>query len=338
MSKHKNLIIVHSYCPSIEKESIMVDCISRFKEFGYDVLHISNFPVRDRYQALSDYYFHNNKNILLDRSKSRVRWFANNIFYISIYPNCTSYTCCRNCSIGANMALLLGYDSFIYTDYDNIIGYKDANVISDLFHTLEKADAIFFDSGSEKESFYEITMVGGSSRFFSENLKLPKTIDEWEADRSYTLPNGNYRSVEEGTAHKILPFIKYNNIKIIKSDNKEHRMGNIFPNSEIDKCTPCGVGVAYNPKDKTKPYVYLVNKKGCEHKVYIDGELINLTNHGGQFSATEVNIENEAKDIKVLIDNELMFDRSISISNIKEYESMASVGFFPQDGETITNE
>lgn len=324
----KNLIIVHSYCPDLNKESAMVDCIVRFKKFGYDVLHISNFPVRDKYQTLSDYYFYNNENILLDKTNSRVRWFANNIFYISIYPNCTSYTCCSNCSIGANIALLLGYDSFIYTDYDNIIGHEDSNVIGDLFRTLEMSDAIFFDSGSEKESFYEFAMVCGSSYFFSRHLKLPKTIDEWEADRSYTLANGNYRSVEEGTVYKIQPFINDFNIEIIKSNNKKHRMGNIFPNSQIDKCTPCGVGVAYNPKDKTKPYVYLVNKKGCEHKVYIDGELINLTNHGGQFSATEVDIKDKSKDVKVCIEDESIFSQAISLGNIEEYKNKASVNFF----------
>jgi len=345
MSKNKNLIIVHSYCQSLKKEAVMVECIERFKRFGYDVLHISNFPVRDRYQTLSDYYFYNNKNILLDRRKSRVRWFANDELSILTYPNCTSYTCCSNCSIGADIATLLGYDSFIYTDYDNIISDKDSHVIRDLFHTLEKSDAIFFDSGSGKESFYEFAMVCGSSRFFSESLKLPKTIGEWEADSFYTLPSGNYRSVEEGTAHKIQPFIKDNNIKIIKADNKEHRMGNIFPNSEIDKCTPAGAGVAYNTKNKTKPYVYLVNKKGCEHKVYENSRLIKSYGYDKQkggstnnFSTIEIDIKEEAKDIKIFIGDELMFDESISMNNIEEYKTKASVKILPKKDETTTNE
>ena len=313
----------------------MVECISRFKEFGYDVLHVSGAPVRDKYQSLSDYYFHNAKgNVLLSSDKSATIWYANNEISIHADPQRHGFVCVSNFSMSAYIAEGLGYDNIIYTDFDNIISHKDLHALDSLVSYLDVYEAAFFTSADNvySQDWLETLVAAGRTSFLNK-AKFPKTLKEWHQDPCFTRPDGSHVPAEEGVALKIKSF---NSVKKINNTNIKHRIDSFFPNSRMDCCSRNEVSIAYNKKSPHNPYFYIVIQKDSDYKVHINSRKSSppytekktsrpLSGEVGQFFSIELDLREKEWDVKATKNGILIFDRTISVKNIQEYKDGPTV-------------
>lgn len=339
-TKKRNIVAVNSYCSDLAKESVMVECISRFKEFGYDVLHVSGAPVRDKYQSLSDYYFHNAKgNVLLSSDKSAVIWYANNKISIHADPQRHGFACVSNFSMSAYIAEGLGYDNIIYTDFDNIISHKDLHALDSLVSYLDVYEAAFFTPADmfqhrdgTPQDWLETLVAAGRTSFLNK-AKFPKTLKEWHQDPCFTRPNGTYVPAEEGVALKIKSFDgRGYPVKKINNTNIKHRIDSFFPNSRMDCCSRNEASIAYNKKSPHNPYFYIVIQKDSDYKVHINSRKSSPPYtekktsrslswvRAGQFFSTELDLREKEWDVKATKNGILIFDRTISVKNIQEYK------------------
>lgn len=308
----KKVFITGSYCPTISAENIMVESIQAIKSLGYDHIHVSSYPVRDKYQKLSDYYFYRSTNTKTDPSNSPYRWVADSAvaFHIGISNH---FNVCSHFALAVKIAASFGYNKFIYNEFDNILSEEDGSKIEEIFSSLDDSDAFFFSTTKWNTGFFHFTTFGGKVDFFEQEVKMPVTIDEWEAN-PYFYNDGRHEAIEHGVRN--LMTSRYaNRIKEFEIEN----LNDFFPNSIFDKSSAlCGASVARNTRNPLEPYVFIDSRRG-ELDLYINGNLTVPVSRR-EFSYHKLNIAETGVNIKIKEGRNVLFSRTLQSGASNEFD------------------
>lgn len=306
--KENNVIIVGSYANTDKKEVTLKRCISQLKKLNLNIILVSNFDDADDVKRSVNHYIYDSENTLLSKEKSPVKWFADSKETIHIHHKGNSYMCCKHMHIAIEFAKNK-YDNFVYIDYDSIISDEDLHKINDIFEKLRYKKVWMCDFIANGEEFYDTTFFAGNVNFFSKNVRLAKSIDEWN-----NLPPYSYMNE---TLEKIFPVL------LNSYTNEIHFTGipsrKYFDKSEIDVFSAySSANIAYNNEDKSNPIVFIITSKG-KYEILIDGVVSYKNNHEkGNWIKHPIKIENHFKNIKVKFNDDILIDTNLNFSNIEE--------------------
>jgi hypothetical protein len=288
----------------------MVESIQAIRSLGYDHIHVSSYPVRDKYQNLSNYYFYRSTNIKTDPSNSPHRWLAdsNVAFHIGITNH---FNVSSHFALAIKIATSFGYNKFIYNEFDNILSKKDESKIEEIFSSLDDLDAFFFSTTKWDIGFFHFTTFGGKVDFFEQEVKMPATIDDWKAN-PYFYNDGRHESIEHGVRNLMIS--RYaNRIKEFEIEN----LNDFFPNSIFDKSSAqCGVSIARNTRNPLEPYVFIDNRR--ELDLYINGNLT-VPVSKREFRHHKLNIAETGVNVEIREGRNVVFSQTLQAGDSNEF-------------------
>jgi hypothetical protein len=201
----RKLIIISSYANFIEKERTLIDCMISVSHKRYDIMLVSHLPIPQNIQKYAKYSIYDSENLFLPSRLSPKTWSSNTSFEFKMHTNSHNLAILRNMVTSLNMASGLGYDNFIFTEFDNIFHVDDFDKLHGLMSRMEKENKnmVFFRPSFKNElgfiSSYSTLIFGGKITWFLGNLNLPTTIESYETwvtgQRSFVLENIFYNKL-----------------------------------------------------------------------------------------------------------------------------------------------
>jgi hypothetical protein len=261
----KDIVIITAYCDTIEKQQILIDCISQFKNKDIDILLHSHYPTDIEAQNLCDYYLYDSSNPILtisEHNKCIVHWYTDS----QIKRKLTStrddygYAVMQQYIRSFNFIKDFGYDKLFFCNYDVFVS---DDYLQRSRNALNEFDAIF--NYFDEIRFFELNLI-----FFSGNFNfIEKFINSMEYN-DYI--NSKNNMLEQHLMIKIDELSKNHNIQKLafedyggiigtdKSTDLDAKVSYIGPFShmELENCNifgginnlNCFEFIVYNIKDK----------------------------------------------------------------------------------------
>lgn len=201
------------------------------------------------------------------------------------------------------------YDNFVYTEYDNFISDEDLPKIQDIFDKLKHKNAWICDFVANGETFYDTSLFGGNLNFFRNNIKFVKSIEEWNNMEPYSYMNE--------TLEKIFPvLLKSYTHQIYFTGISANKF---FDKSEIDIFKAfSNVNIAYNNEDKSSPIIFVIANDG-NYQILLDEKLVYQQYYiKNSWLKYPVKLYDQAVNIKIKVNDELLIDRDLSLHNVEE--------------------
>lgn len=189
----KNIVIIDTFPSNKIQEDILIQCIEKLKPLGYDTMLVSHYPVNSDIQRLVNYYIFDDKNDFLPSHLSPFYFMYTDSFDVKVYNGGHALAITRNMSRSINFAKSMGYEYFVFMEFDILFHENDLKVLDGLRQQMvdENKKMVFFkpidfiECGSH---VYETLLFGGYCDFFLDKLQPPIDVDDWlNKKMGYTL-------------------------------------------------------------------------------------------------------------------------------------------------------
>jgi len=198
----KKLIVIGTYPATLEREKVLLECINRLSNIGYDLMVVSHYPVPNYIQEKVNYCIYDKENVILPSDLTPRYWFGTETCHIEITNEGHFITCSKNMFTSLNLANALKYDFFYYLESDNFLEQEDIIKMEFLRELmfLQNKNMILFKSEDGGYSTYDTLMFGGKPDYFLKNIILPTSVEQYsQTDTGGTIERTfyNYLSPDE---------------------------------------------------------------------------------------------------------------------------------------------
>jgi FkbM family methyltransferase len=197
----KKCIIVDTFVSSPDKEDLLIENLRTFRLFGHDIFLVSHSKLSQKVLDEVDYFLFDrdnsfNENHVYSWRKDEGREIRINIRKSHEWP------IIRSMRLAFNTAKSLGYEYFIFTEFDHKYSQSDVDRVQDLIEkSIEREKEMIFWApqervdyggyGNETGIFYETCFFSG---YLDEFLKIfessfPKTLEEYNQNFASQFPN-----------------------------------------------------------------------------------------------------------------------------------------------------
>lgn len=267
----KNLFIIDTYPSTETQKNLLIDCINRLSNIGFDIMIVSHLPIPENIQKLSTYYIYDSDNTFLPGERTPFFWISliNNIF--RVFNSGHSLAITRNMQNALLMAKSARYDFFYFLEYDVLVDELDIDKLLNLKTVMknEGKKMIFFEPKNFYESgshVYETLLFGGEVDYLLSKFLPPKNIQEWDyLGMGYTLELAFYEQLSK-YSEDFLIVPEHSSDFLSNSDINVYRYGLMI--SEL----------LYNYNDPNRPMLLLYKSfydpQDYEIKVYHNNSII----------------------------------------------------------------
>lgn len=309
----KNLLIIDTYPSTKKQKELLIDCINRLNNIGFDIMIVSHIPLPEEIQKKVNYVIYDSDNTFLPGDRTPFFWINlfENVFRVFNSGHPLAIT--RNMQNSLLMAKSLDYDFFFFLEYDVLIGETDIEKLLGLKNSMtnEGKKMIFFEPYNFYECgshVYETLLFGGDVNYLLSKFLPPKNIQEWDNyNMGYTLELAFYEQLS-----------KYSeDFLIIPQHSSEY-----FNNSGVN-IYRYGLMIAellYNHTEPIKPILLLYQSHNTPQnyfvKVFYDNILIYETSlGGGTWWIKDFHINDSEVKIEVYLHDELQETKLYKLNN-----------------------
>jgi hypothetical protein len=297
----ENLIVITAYCPSEEQQKKLEECINSLKKVDYDIALISHTHVSEYIQKKCNYYLYDYYNEVLEDSdlNSFITYqFSNQKIYSKFFQkNFYGTSIIRLISLGYTLGKLFYYKKIHYLEYDCVV--KDDSIFEINSKLLDKFDSVLYTSTGNNSG----ELFGGLHSVSVKNL--PKDYLENNKDQIiFDLKNMPDPCIENLT--KIL-MEKSGKVKYLNTNEliEKIELGNKFINRNVNYT------FYYDHKIENINFLYYNSTGNIEEVIVIYNEknLIQFESKRNEYNIRIVCKPEELKNIKVFINNQLMYQK-----------------------------
>jgi len=297
----KRLFIIDTY-PSGRKEIDMLSrCIDHLVPLGYHILIVSHLPIDEVICKKVNYFIYDYNNTFLAPHYTPFWWMDTGPFRVEVYNGGHTLPICRNMRSSINFTKSMGYDQFIFMEYDIIFEYNDLKLLESMMDemTASNKEMLFFRPEEYRDCegsyVYETLLFGGNCKFFIENFNPPLDLDEWlSIPMGYTLELSFYEQ-----------FSKHENLFKLINDHSSK----IFKNSDVNllRYGLFNVEMLHNIKEPSKPILFMINSLVIDQFKYVeiirDGNVVQTSNLGkGHYWINNYTFDNSKIEVIVYDD------------------------------------
>ena len=186
---NNKIIIIDCYANHEEKYKILRECIAKLKLLGHHIMVTSHSVLPEDIVRSVNYYIYDHDNTFSDVYGLANWWFANYHYeiHVNVRPPAFSlkgheYPIIRAIRNALNLAIANGYDTFCFTEFDNIFSDSDLVKIDAILNDLNPRDKkfFFFEVGNDDtDKCIETCFFAGYSSDFLKifNLYFPSSIE-----------------------------------------------------------------------------------------------------------------------------------------------------------------
>lgn len=293
-SSHLNtILIIDAYADNKLKENTLKKCIESLKKLEFDLLITTHKQINEEISNMVDY-------VIFDKDNR----FNQINFYLNYYQTSPKFdieiTTTPDMGVkGHEFPIIksirnalsfsngLGYDYFIFTEFDSIFSENDLEKIKNLLANHSDKEFVVLRN---EENCYETIFFMGKISFFLDKFNgfFPKTLEEYNENFTYVYPyslehfvfkmladsldsgfviNYNFSNYFDSYGKNFFRFGSYD-IHIIKDQNNRHHvcvqnLNNIACNVEL---FVDGIRVYDNKISSTLDHAYVLNSDKHEIK------------------------------------------------------------------------
>lgn len=276
---NKKIIILNAYPNSQEKIDILKKYILQLKKTNIPILLSSHLTIPTDIIQLVDFYLYDKENLILPIERCPNKWFATDNEYIEFTCHRHSLAITRSMNYAINFVKNMGYESFLFTEYDNELRDSDVSKINQLFVTLEQSNKkilVFnskWDWDSEIKFIYQTSMFCANTSYFLDNVPLPKTYEEWNT----TYPYSTHSETLEKIFTKIL-LTKSQEVHDVQKSDREY-----FENSTIDLyhsgMSDINNSIVYNIENPQNPLFFVIADEDGNYELKLNNVSVKNTIH-----------------------------------------------------------
>jgi hypothetical protein len=180
----KNVLIIGTYPNENHKVILLEKCLEKVRPLGFDIILVSHFSVSEKIQEMVDYYFYEKNNILTPTNLTPEWTFNNQSFSLRKKNFGHVLAVSNNIINGIKLSKNLGYENFIYMEYDNLFEFSDLLKMKYSLESMStmKKKMLFFKNFVEGNEVYETLIFGGNVDYFYENNFLPSQPIDLEGE------------------------------------------------------------------------------------------------------------------------------------------------------------
>lgn len=311
--KSKDIIIVNTYPNSRKKLDLNLKYLSQLKKTGKDILLISHLPLNAAIMEMVTYFIYDEDNFLLPIEKCPVIWFADNVETVHLYSHRHCYAIVKNMYSSINFAKLLGYQNFLFTEYDVEMTDDGVKQIDSVFDKLGHKQGVVFYYDTTTEFAMYTNLFAFNIDFFLSSIPLVKSIDEWYTTYPYS---SSTETIEILFAELLKPHMK--DIYVEKEEVNRY-----FCNSNFNahKVYETAVPIVYNMDNPARPLIFQITDSG-RYQVYIDDKLVHDVQHPkDDWLKQYVDITNTGTKVQIFIDGKLRFESHIDLNSVLQYKN-----------------
>ena len=308
----KNLFVIDTYPSTEEQKKLLIECINRLSNVGFDIMIVSHISIPEEIQKMVNYVIYDTDNTFLPGERTPFFWVSlfDNIF--RVFNSGHSLAITRNMQNAFLMAKSSGYDFFYFLEYDVLINESDIQKLITLKDTMknEGKKMIFFEPENFYECgshVYETLLFGGEVEYLLSKFLPPKNIKEWDSlNMGYTLELAFYEQLSK-YSEEFLIVPKHSSDLLDNSDINVYRYGLII--SEL----------LYNHNEPNKPILLLYksfnNSQDYEIKVYHnDIKIYETILYGGNWWVKEFEVNNSDLKIEIYLHGELQETKNYKLN------------------------
>jgi hypothetical protein len=316
----KNLFIIDTYPSTKIQQDLLIECIDKLKNVGFDIMIVSHKSIPEESQKKVNYVIFDSDNTFLPSYKTPFFWLDILDSTFRVFNSGHALAITRNMQNALLMAKSEGYEFFYFLEYDVIIEKSDMDKLLNLRNNMisQGKKMIFF----EPEDFYdcnshvyETLFFGGDVNYLLSKFLPPKNIDEWDKlQMGYTLELAFYEKLS-----------KYSEDFLIIPTHSDQFLSNSDVNLYRYGLMVCEM--LYNHSNPHRPIFLIhqvnINPQNYIIKIYQDGVMIleNLIFGGfwwfrefdldGSEIKVDIYLHNEIQDTKYYIMDNNILDRII---------------------------
>jgi len=256
----KKVIVIGAYPSNPEREEVLLECISRLSNIGYDLIVVSHYPIPDYIQKKVNYCIYDKENIFLPTNLTPSYWFGTEACHVEIFNEGHFLTCSKNMLTSLNLANALKYDFFYYMESDNFLEPEDITKMEFLKELmfLQNKNMILFKSEDGGNPTYDTLLFGGRPDYFVKNATLPTNLEEYIAL--------NLNTTIERTLYGYLNADE-NNLLTIEGRSKQY-----FNKSQINTISHEGIVEVIGNEETNQLFLWIsndyANTQDIQIKVY----------------------------------------------------------------------
>lgn len=318
----KNLYIISCYANTEQKKSVLINYINQVKKLiNFDILLVSHIPVSEDILNLTDYFIYDSDNFLFPIDRSPSTFFILGNIKINILSCRHGYAFMKNVHNALRFAKSMSYDSFIFSDYDCILGNEDLIKLEQIpFILKENEKKVFMFKHYNKVSslgyYYESKFFAGDVNYFIDNISLPNSYDYWNNIEPYK-SSGNV--VEDILVSLLNKF--EDKLYLIEDDISKYFLSSSF---DIFHHYDYKYSPIYNLDDKYKPIFFCISpEEGTFELCMNDNTLFNINCKKGQWLLYVLNVDCEDFTLQFLRNGKVLINKAINIDSLEDTKDVA---------------
>lgn len=273
MNNSKTLFIIDCYVNNHHKIQILKQCIESIKKTKIDILIVSHCTLPAEIVSMVDYHIFDKDNEFNEINFHTTYTSINNLYHIEVWGNpdmkikSHEYPIIKSIKNALGFAKILGYETFVFSEYDNIFNDNDINNINQLLLLIENINKKFIVFQQSDEAIETIFFAGNINEMFDIwNNYFPKTIKEYNEQFTYTYPYSLevlfWKAIESYKEKGLI--INKSFLKYFDSTNKN-----------LSRINSVSIGIVPN-KNNTSHFLYVWNKDSILYyvKIYKDNILV----------------------------------------------------------------
>ncbi len=197
----KKCIIVDTFITSPDKEDLLIENLKTIKQFGHDIFLVSHSKLSAKVLDEVEYFLFDKDNTF--NSNHVYSWRKDGDLEIRInIRKSHEWPIIRSMRLAFNTAKSLGYEYFIFTEFDHHYSASDVERVQRIIENSIENDKEFVfwapqekvdygGYGNETGIFYETCFFSGYLDSFLDVFEssFPKTIDEYNQNFASAFPN-----------------------------------------------------------------------------------------------------------------------------------------------------
>jgi hypothetical protein len=297
------LFIIDTYPSTEEQKKILIECINRLSNIGFDIMIVSHLPIPENIQRLATYYIYDSDNTFLPSEKTPFFWVTLFDKIFRVFNSGHSLAITRNMQNALLMSKSAGYDFFYFLEYDVLVDELDIDKLLNLKNEMknEGKKMIFFEPENFHEfgsHVYETLLFGGEVNYLLSKFLPPKNIEEWDSlGMGHTLELAFYEQLSK-YSEDFLIIPEHSSDFLYNSDVNVYRYGLMISD------------LLYNHNDPNKPILLLYklfhNQQDYKIKVYHNDSMIHETVMcGGCWWFKDFELDDSILKIEIYLHGEL---------------------------------
>jgi len=320
----KNVFVISCYVNTEEKKKVLIDYINQIKKMpGFDILLVSHIPMSEDVVKLVNYFIYDSDNFLLPMENTPVTWFAVGNLKINIFSCRHGYAFIKNVHNALKFIKSFDYDTFIFSDYDNILNDNDISKIENIPQLLvdnNKKMFVFkdYNPSTTRGYSYESKFFAANVSYFADNVRLPNSYEQWCNIEPFC-SSGNV--VEDIL---VLLWNKFEDQLYIVED----KVNQYFSQSNFDVFHHYDYkySLVYNLNDRSKPLFFYITPTEGEIELLVNNKsLFNLNCYKSQWLLQFIDVDENDSELIFKRNGEVLLKKTVNINTLNDTKNIAFV-------------